>query len=59
LCSKIILNPKDAEIIKKPTKGEKVSKEQYAKIVKEKTEEMQEMYGGQRRGQGRGFRIGG
>lgn len=59
LCSKIILNPKEAEEIKKPTKGEKVTQEEYQKIVKEKVEEMQEMYGGQRRGQGRGFRIGG
>lgn len=60
LCSKIILNPKEAEMIKRPTKGEKVTQEQYAKIVKEKTEEMQEMYGGgQRRGQGNHIRIGG
>tara|TARA_R110000850_G_scaffold203228_1_gene329527 strand:- start:148553 stop:149431 length:879 start_codon:yes stop_codon:yes gene_type:complete len=59
LCSKIILNPKEAEEIKKPSKGEKVSQEEYQKIVKEKVEEMQEMYGGQRRGSSRGFRIGG
>ncbi len=59
LCSKIILNPKDSETIKKPTKGNKVTLQEYKKVVKEKTEEMQEMYGGQRRGQGRGFRMGG
>ncbi len=59
LCSKIVLNPKEAKEIERPTKGQKVSQEEYQKIVKEKVEEMQEMYGGQRRGQGRGFRIGG
>lgn len=46
LCSKIVMNPKDAEPIKKPTKGTKVTREQYNKIVKEKVEEMQEMYSG-------------
>jgi len=59
LCTKIVLNPKDGVTIKKPTKGNKVTQQEYKKVVKEKTEEMQEMYGGQRRGQGRGFRIGG
>ncbi|MCR9181434.1 MAG: GLPGLI family protein [Flavobacteriaceae bacterium] len=59
LCSKIVLNPKETIVINKPTKGQKVSQEEYKKIVKEKVEEMQDMYGGQRRG-GRGsFRIGG
>lgn len=56
LCTRIVLNPKNIEIIKKPTRGEKVSQEEYRKIVKEKVEEMQEMYGGGRRGSG-GMRV--
>lgn len=52
LCSKIVMNPKDAEAIKKPTKGTKVTREEYNKIVKEKVEEMQEMYSGGRGGRG-------
>ncbi|MGY0393431.1 GLPGLI family protein [Bizionia sp. KMM 8389] len=55
LCSKIILNPSQKTTIKKPTKGKKVSREEYNTIVKEKTEEMREMYGGRGgRGGGRG-----
>ncbi|GGD89556.1 GLPGLI family protein [Planktosalinus lacus] len=54
LCTKIVLNPKEIEI-KKPSKGQKVSQEEYQKIVKDKMEEMQEMYGG--RGRGRGMQI--
>lgn len=56
LCTRIVLNPKNTETIKKPTRGEKVSQEEYRKIVKEKVEEMQEMYGGGRRGSG-GMRV--
>lgn len=59
LCSRIVLNPKEPEVIRSPTRGQKVTLEQYQQIVKEKVEEMQDMRGGQRRGQGRGFRIGG
>lgn len=55
LCSKIVLNPKETIEIKKPSKGQKVSQEEYQKIVKDKMEEMQEMYGG--RGRGRGMQI--
>lgn len=59
LCSRIVLNLKEPEVIRSPTRGQKVTLEQYQQIVKEKVEEMQDMRGGQRRGQGRGFRIGG
>src|SRR5690606_13601200 len=55
LCTRIVLNPKTPEEIKKPTRGQKVTQEEYQKIVKEKVEEMQEMYGG--RGRGRGMQI--
>lgn len=53
LCSKIVMNPKEAEKIEPPKKGTKVSREEYTKIVKEKTEELQENFrnsGGRRGG---------
>lgn len=50
LCTKIVLNPDEKEEIKMPTKGKKVTREEYNKIVKEKMEEMREMYGGRNRG---------
>ncbi len=55
LCSKIVMNPKDAEKIEKPSKGKEVSREEFNKIVKDKTEEMRENFRGRggRRGQGR------
>jgi len=54
LCSKIVMNPKDAEKIEPPTKGKEVSRAEYVKIVKEKTEELRENFrnGGGRRGGG-------
>lgn len=54
LCSKIILNPKDAEKIQVPKKGKKVTREEYTKIVKEKTEELRDNFqnSGGRRGGG-------
>jgi len=55
LCSKIVLNPEEKEDIKKPTKGKEVTKSEYNQIVKDKIEEMREMYGGRGRG-GRGRR---
>lgn len=56
LCSKIVLNPKDAEKIEPLTKGKEVSREEFNKIVKEKTDEMRENWrGGNRRGGGRRF----
>lgn len=54
LCSKIIMNPEEKEVIKAPTKGEEVTKNEYNEIMKKKMQEMRDMYG---RGQGRGIRI--
>ncbi|MCF8274065.1 MAG: GLPGLI family protein [Flavobacteriaceae bacterium] len=51
LCSKIVLNPTEKDIIKKPSKGKEVTKTEYDAIVKQKMEEMREMFrgrGGQR-----------
>lgn len=50
LCTKIVLNPADKEEIKIPSKGKEITQEEYNKTVKEKTEEMREMYGGRSRG---------
>lgn len=57
LCTRIVINPQNPEEIKKPTRGQKVSQEEYQKIVKEKVEEMQDMYGGGRRSGSGGMRI--
>jgi GLPGLI family protein len=46
LCSKIVLNPGEKEVIKAPEKGKTVTKTEYNTIVKDKMQEMQEMYGG-------------
>ena len=56
LCSKIVLNPKEAEEITPPKKGEKVTREEYNLIIKEKMDEMRENFRGRdgRRGGGRG-----
>ena len=56
LCSKIVMNPKEAEKIEAPTKGKVVTREEYNLIVKEKTDEMRENFrgrGGRRGGSGR------
>ncbi|HLW38926.1 MAG TPA: GLPGLI family protein [Brumimicrobium sp.] len=53
LCSKIVMNPKSAEKIEAPTKGKEVTREEYMKIVKEKTEELRDNFrsrGGRRGG---------
>ncbi len=57
LCSKIILNPKEAERIDPPNKGKEVTREEYNKIIKEKMDEMRENFRGRggRRGGGRHF----
>ena len=52
LCSKIIMNPEKKDEILMPTKGEKVTRNEYDEIVKLKTEEMKSMY------QSRGMRSG-
>ena len=58
LCSKIVMNPKAAEKIEPPTKGKQVTREEYVKIVKEKTDELRENFrnggGNSRRGGGFG-----
>ncbi len=46
LCSKIVINPGEKEVIKAPSKGKEVTKTEYNTIVKEKMQEMQELYGG-------------
>ena len=53
LCSKIVMNPKNPDKIERPTKGKKVSREEYGEIVKEKTEELRDNF------QNRGGRRGG
>ncbi len=60
LCSKIVLNPKEAAEINPPKKGSEVSREEYNKIVSDKTEEMRQNFRnrGGRGGGGRG-RMGG
>jgi len=50
LCTKIVMNPQEKEEISRPEKGEVVTREAYNTIMKEKIEEMREMYGGRGRG---------
>ncbi len=54
LCSKIVVNPTDGIDIKKPEKGKEVTREEFNKIVKEKTEEMRENFRGSGGRGGRG-----
>ena len=57
LCTKVVLN-KDKEItIDPPKKGDKVTRDEYTKIVEDKLKEMEEMYGGERRKAGRHGRM--
>lgn len=53
LCSKIVMNPAEKQEIKKPSKGDEVTRAEYTEIVTKKMAEMREMYGGRNRG-GRG-----
>ncbi|MGB1042206.1 MAG: GLPGLI family protein [Tenacibaculum sp.] len=59
LCSEIIMNPSEKIALNEPTKGKKVTREAYNKIMKKKMEEMREMFRnrrGSRGGRGgRGF----
>ena len=57
LCTEIVINPGEAISIAEPTKGEKVSRDEYNKIMKEKSEELRERFRN-RRGSGRGGRGG-
>lgn len=50
LCTKIVLNPKERDNIKKPEKGEVVTQEEYTEITTQKMEEMRSMYRGRRGG---------
>ncbi|WP_040248146.1 GLPGLI family protein [Psychroserpens mesophilus] len=52
LCTKIVMNPEEKEAITKPDTGEVVTREAYNAIMKQKIEEMRQMYGG-RGGRGR------
>ena len=54
LCSKIVMNTKEKVEIKAPSKGKEVTQKEYDEIVKNKMEEMREMYGGKG---GRGGRF--
>lgn len=54
LCTKIVLNPDEKDEIKKPSKGKEVTRKEYNDIVKQKMEEMREMYSGRGRGRGHG-----
>lgn len=56
LCSKIVLNPEDKDVIKVPSKGKVVTKEEYDIIVKKKTEEMRESFRSRGGGSGGGGR---
>ncbi|MCF2873642.1 MULTISPECIES: GLPGLI family protein [unclassified Tenacibaculum] len=59
LCTEIVMNSSEKVEIKEPKKGKKVSKKEYAEIMKKKMEEMREMFrnrrGGRGGGRGRGF----
>jgi GLPGLI family protein len=50
LCSKIVMNPKEREEIKVPSKGKEVTKKEYNDIMKKKIAEMREMFRGRSRG---------
>jgi len=52
LCNKIILNTKEKEKIKAPTKGKELSQAEFDVITKKKVEEMIEQFSTQRRGRG-------
>ena len=62
ICSKIVLNPKDKVEIEEPTKGKKVNRDEYEKIMEKKAKEMMERYA-PRKGRDNGetieIRIGG
>lgn len=53
LCTEIVINPDEKVEIDAPDRGDEVSRKEYNKIVKKKTEEMRERFNG--RGRGRRF----
>ena len=56
LCTEITMNPNEKVTIKKPTKGKKVTREEYNKIIKKKTEEMRDQFRGRGGNRGGGRR---
>ena len=48
LCSKIVMNPEQKEVIEAPKKGQSISRSDYNETVKSKMEEMRTMYDGRR-----------
>ncbi|WP_073085146.1 GLPGLI family protein [Winogradskyella jejuensis] len=50
LCTKIIMNPKEKDNIKKPEKGEVVTQEEYTEITTKKMQEMRDNWRGRRGG---------
>ncbi|MFY0603800.1 MAG: GLPGLI family protein [Flavobacteriaceae bacterium] len=54
LCTELVINPAEKVAIKSPVKGKEVTREEYNKIVKEKTAEMRDRFRGRGRGRGRG-----
>jgi len=48
------VNPAEKEVIKVPSKGKEVTREEYSNTVTKKMEEMREMYGGRGGRGGRG-----
>lgn len=58
VCSKVVLNPKKAITIEIPSKGKKVSTDEYEVLMKEHAEKMRKMYGGgKRKGNGGNIQI--
>lgn len=59
LCTEIVINPEEEIAIKEPSKGEKVTRDEYNKIMKQKSEELRERFRNRRGGRGgrggRGF----
>lgn len=53
LCTKITMNPQDRAEIVRPEKGKVVNRKEYNDIVKNKMQEMRDMYGGRGRDGGR------
>lgn len=53
LCTEVVLNPSEKVEIKAPSKGDKVTREEYNTTVKKKTEEMRERFNGRGRGRSR------
>lgn len=58
ICDKIVLNPKEKFTIDQPTKGKEVSQAEFDKLMEDKLKEMEEMYGGGKKGKdGNTFEI--